>query len=420
MKSLSSLLVVVFSLFILGSCNLFDDPEKEYTANEYIYAAFDEWYLWYDELPDVDPNDYESYSDLIDAISVEQDRWSFAGSYTEIKKLFESGAYSGFGAGFILDDDMKIKLTHVYDESPMGRLGAQRGWVVESVDGFTVDNLEKVNESLNSSEPVTFVFTNQEGETISQSMQKEEFTMNTVLHSQIYEYSSHTIGYLVFDSFVNASVDELTPVIDHFKAKGINDLIVDLRYNGGGVVDVATMLTGVIGGEKVANQVVASVVHNDKQSDNNSETVSEYEGTTFDLDRVYFITTENSASASELLINSLVPFMEVKLVGSQTHGKPVGMYVFSVEELDLAILPISFKNVNHDGYGDYYNGLPVDIYAVDDIDKNWGDPEEEMLKTALEAITNPATVATAALKSDGLPTKMVFPYKGINQIINAY
>lgn len=112
--------------------------------------------------------------------------------------------------------------------------------------------------------------------------------------------------------------------------------------------------------------------------------------------------------------------MDVTLVGTQTHGKPVGMYVLSVEEIDLAILPICFKNVNHDGYGEYYDGFPVDFQAFDDLSKNWGDPEEEMLKTTLSLILAPNTVISSNLKSLPVQQQHLFPYKGINQIINAY
>ena len=113
--------------------------------------------------------------------------------------------------------------------------------------------------------------------------------------------------------------------------------------------------------------------------------------------------------------------MDVRLVGSQTHGKPVGMYIFSVEALDLAILPVSFKNTNSLGYGDYYNGLPVDVAEVDDLSHDWGDSDELMLKTAISAIENPSlSFQQPELKSGKVTLSEPFEYKGLYKLIHAY
>lgn len=415
----TAIILLAIALLFFSSCNK-SDPEPEYSANEYIYEAFNEWYLWYDEIPELDPNDFDDYQSLIDAISVEQDRWSFAGSYTEIMKLFESGEYKGFGGGFIIDFDQQLKITHVYNNSPMGRNGVERGWVVESINNYTIDDLDKINEALSSDDPVDFVFTDHNMQNQSFTIQKESFQMNTVLHSEVFDYETNKIGYLVFDSFVEISEDELKEAFTNFNAQNITDLIVDLRYNGGGLNDIADLLIGMIGGDKVAGQMISEMVHNDKKSENDNVTVSDYDGVSLSIDKVYFLTTSGTASASELVINNLEPFMEVKLVGSNTHGKPVGMYVLSVEEIDLAILPISFKMTNSDGFGEYYNGLPVDINEYDDLAYNWGNPEEAMLKAAINDIVNPLATIASKLKSAKAKQQKLFEYKGFNQLINAY
>lgn len=420
LRLLALALLLLALALLLGSCSLFNPPEKEYTANEYIYAAFEEWYLWYDQLPDVDPNDYESQEDLINAIKVSQDRWSFSASYTDIKKLFEKAEYTGFGGGFILDADRQIKITHVYTNSPFGQLGVERGWVVNAVNGFDVNNLDGVNEALNSNGDVAFVFTDHQGQQHQATVKKVAINMNTVLHKSILEKEGHRVGYLVFDSFAEVSKAELEAAVNQFKDSSITDLIVDLRYNGGGLVDIAYQLVGMIGGDKVAGQNISTTQHNDKKTANDVTKVSDYSGPKLNIEKVYFLTAKSTASASELVINCLKPFMEVKLVGNNTHGKPVGMYILSVEDLDLAILPISFKNVNAEGYGDYYNGLPADIFAMDDLSHNWGHPEEKMLKAALDDLVQATAVADRQLKSAVIDQQKLFDYKGINQLINAY
>jgi carboxyl-terminal processing protease len=419
-KAIALAILFLALALLFAGCSLFDKPEKEITANEYIYAAFEEWYLWYDQLPNVDPNDYETQDELIDAIKVEQDRWSFAASYSDIKKLFEKAEYTGFGGGFILDADMQIKITHVYRDSPFGQLGVERGWIVNSVNGYDAGNLTAVNEALNSSGDVAFVFTDHQGVQHNATVKKIAISMNTVLHSSILEKEGHRVGYLVFDNFAEVSKVELTNAFESFIEDNITDLIVDFRYNGGGLVDVAYQLVGMIGGDKVAGQTISTTKHNDKKADNDVSEVSDYSGPKLSIDKVYFLTARGTASASELVINCLEPFMEVKLVGNNTHGKPVGMYILSVEDLDLAILPISFKNINAEGYGDYYNGLPADIFAMDDLSHNWGHPEEMMLKAALDDLVQPAATAAHPLKSAEIDQQKLFDYKGINQLINAY
>jgi C-terminal processing protease CtpA/Prc len=419
-----ALLSLVFLTAFFSCSSFLPEPEPEpedKTANEYIYEKFQDWYLWYDQIPNIDPNGIETQEALIDSIIVPQDRWSFSASLTSIKKLFEGGKYTGFGAGMVLDAQDKIRLTQVYDNSPFGRVGAQRGWEIKSVDGYTSDDLLNVNSVLSSKETVTFEFIDLSGNTQTSTLTREEIAMNTVLYSKVFEIGNHKIGYFVFDSFLEVSSAELDSVFALFKRENVTDLIVDVRYNGGGLNTIAYKLTAMIGGRKVSNQVISKMIHNNKQSRNNSSKKSDYNGVSLELDRVFFITTNQTASASELVINSLTPFMDVYLTGSPTHGKPVGMYVFEIKELDLAILPISFKTTNSIGYGDYYEGLPVTIDETDDLSHTWGDPEEAMLKTTLSSITQPVIAYRhSALKSMNASLQKPLDYRGINQIIGAY
>jgi len=411
--------VMLFTLGILFSCNK-DFPEPtEKTANEYIYEKFIDWYLWYDEIPVIDPNGIESREALVDSIRNPVDNWSFVASYTTVQSWYQKGEYTGFGAGFMIDNEQTIRITHVYTDSPFGRLGVERGWKVRSVNGYTVQELDRVNEALNSEEEVVFEMEDRDSASHRFSVKRGSIHANSVLHHSIHPSGNRTIGYLVFDSFLNTSSAELKAVADTFSREQITDLIVDLRYNGGGLNSVAYQLVGMIGGERVKGQVISTVQHNPKHSSQNESTRSEYEGTVFPVSSVYFITTSHTASASELVINALEPYMDVRLVGENTHGKPVGMYIFKVEKYDLAIVPVSFKSVNSEGFGDYFRGLPADFFENDDLTKNWGDPEEDMLKTTLGLISNPIASATGT-KSQAVRSSTPWPYTGIHQIIGAW
>jgi carboxyl-terminal processing protease len=416
-----SQLILIVIITILTSCNSSTPEPVDKTANEYIYGQFKDWYLWYKDIPEIDPNGIDTQEALIDSIRNPLDHWSFSGSLTAINKLFQGGEYTGFGAGFIVDFDKKIKISFVYKNSPFGRAGIERGWEVTSVNGYTSNDLDNVNKALSSNETISFEFNDLNQIKHSLTITKEVVSKNTVLYSSVINSGNSKIGYFVFDSFIETSAAELDTLFSHFKNANINELIVDLRYNGGGLNSIAYQLIAMIGGSKVNGQVIAMLQHNNKHSDKDASTTSNYKGVSLNLDRVFFITTYQTASASELAINSLTPFMGVQLTGSNTQGKPVGMYVFSVKKLDLAILPICFKVTNKLGYGDYYNGLQVTTNEIDDLSHSWGDHEEAMLKSVLNSILEPAMVQNqSTLKSVRASLQQPLEYKGINQIIGAY
>jgi carboxyl-terminal processing protease len=419
--SLPAIIVTILILLFFNSCSWLFPETKEKTANAYIYETFQDWYLWYDQIPKIDPDGIATQEALIDSIKSPLDRWSFSESLTTVENLFNSGSYTGFGGGMILDENNRIRITLVYANSPFGRAGVQRGWEVKTVNGYNADELDSVNSILSKKQTITFEFADQNGTTSTATLTREAISMNTVLYSNIYTIEQNKVGYFVFDSFLETSEAELDSVFSRFKRENVNDLIVDLRYNGGGLNDIAYKLIGMIGGSKVKNQIITNLKNNNKHSDKNSSKKSDWTGVSLELSRVFFITTNGTASASELIINSLSPYMDVYLIGSHTHGKPVGMYIFQVKSLDLAILPISFKTTNSQGYGDYFDGLPVIIDEVDDIDHNWGDTNEAMLKTTLNAISQPAiTYVPSTLKSTKASLMKPIGYKGINQLIGSY
>ncbi len=415
-------------IFLLGvlifsnSCDLiFPEKEPTQTANEYVYETFKEWYLWYDKLPEVDPNSFATVDDLIDTISNPLDRWSYSISATTLNNLFNKGTYEGLGAGFILDYDKTIRISHVYDQSPFGLAGVKRAWKVISVNGFTSDNLDSVNKVLSSDSEINFVFNDTENNSLSINIKKAEVKMNSVLYSAIIEKSKTKIGYLVLEQFYQTTVEELKSVIEKFKNGNITELIVDLRYNGGGLNSVAYNFFSMIGGDTVVTKNIGTIINNDKHSDKNTTIISSYGGPVLNVPRIFFITTENTASASEMVINCLKPYIECIQVGSNTHGKPVGMYIFTNQDLDLSVLPISFKYINSLGYGDYFNGLPADIVVNDDLTHGWGDPEEGMLKAALNFINTPAlSYNYYPLKSVATTSSKTLDYKGLYKLIQSY
>ena len=179
------------------------------------------------------------------------------------------------------------------------------------------------------------------------------------------------------------------------KAAGATELVLDLRYNGGGLVDVAVHLASLIGGARISGQVMINWTHNDKVGPilNKVTRFNETPEQTLNLQRLVVITTRSSASASELIINSLRPYMPVTVIGDTTYGKPVGQYGFNFCEKVLVPVAFSLKNANNEG--DFFDGIPADCAAPDDITHQLGDPAEASYAEALTFIRTGACSARA-------------------------
>lgn len=219
------------------------------------------------------------------------------------------------------------------------------------------------------------------GDLISIHMEKTVVNINTVLHHSIIQNGNEKVGYLVFHSFLATSKAELVDVFNDFKAAGVTKMILDLRYNGGGLVDVAQSLASAMVTTNTATDLFTVLKYNDKHQDLNNEFFFLSLENELDLEQVTLITTGATASASESVINGLKPFVDVKTVGSTTFGKPVGMNGF--EFCGNVMLPITFAGFNQDGEGDFFDGISADCAAEDDLGFSFGDVKGPMLSEAL-------------------------------------
>jgi hypothetical protein len=218
----------------------------------------------------------------------------------------------------------------------------------------------------------------------------------------VFNSGGKKVGYLVFNQiFAEPSRKELTDAFAYYQSQGINELIVDLRYNRGGSTDTQDTLANFIAPTSSNGKMMYKYVFNTTLQQNKHQlirkklglgdvfqeannTVNFKKAGGINLSRVFFIVSESTASASELLINNLRPYMTVKLLGDTTYGKPVGF--FPIPIFNYAIYPISFKTVNSAGSADYYSGFAPDALTADGVNKDWGDLSEPSLSSALNYI----------------------------------
>ncbi len=390
MKRFSFLLIKLFAASILfTSCLGKNDNPNEF-ANEQFYAVMDQYYLWYNYMPGVNPKNYRDPADLLEALRYNQlDRWSYITTKQQLQAYFEEGVYIGFGFGSAFDQSGNLWITYIFNNSPLSNYNIKRGWRIRRIDG-TVPTPQNIGNLFGP--PVTdyscnFEFVSPTNEVLLVTFSKKSITMNTVLRDSVYDFGSSKIGYFVLKGFILPTIDELNAVFQKFKTQNVNDVIVDLRYNGGGRMNVANHLGGLIAGNIANNQVFTKLVNNDKnQVLNFNDTIKTKPASLTGINRIVFITTSGSASASESLINGLKPYMNVITVGSKTHGKPVGMYSFTSNSFDWAFVPICFFINNSLNQGYYFDGIPVNFNAADDITTDFGVLSESSLNSALGAL----------------------------------
>lgn len=386
LKKTFSIMLFGIAIFALQSCRKEDETNWDKVANKELLSVMKDFYYWYDKLPTVDPNSYKDPSTLIEALRVNPpDRWSYVTTKQELDAYYNSGAYYGFGFGSSFDQNGKLWIIYVYKSSPFTEKGINRGWQISSIDGVTPtpENYNQIIGESAAGVSKTIGFISPDGNSITYTFTKLEVAVNSVLFDSVYTISSKKIAYMVLNTFITPTIREANTCFAKFKSENVDELIVDLRYNGGGSIGVSDTLASLIGGKAANGGVYTNYVYNDKQLNSSKSIFFSSLSNTLTLNRVVFITDRGTASASELVINGLKPYMPVCLIGSKTHGKPVGMRSFTYTEVEWAFLPVCFSLKNANNEGDYFDGIAVDVAAADDVSKPFGDFGEASFAAAL-------------------------------------
>lgn len=318
------------------------------------------------------------------------DRWSFAMLQKDWNQV-SSGVQADFGMRVFFKNSTDLRVASVDKSGPAGMATIKRGWKINSINGVAINDTSQSTFIVNTvyySPTTRFNFTLPDNSTKEVTLNSQIFTNNPFLLDSVYTYGSNKIGYFVLNSFLgdtNKVRTDFTNVFNRFSAAGVNDVVIDLRYNGGGFVMLAEYMLNYLVPSAGNGQTMLTYAFNDKYTRFNS-TLSYNKKGNLTISRVFFIISKQSASASEMAINSIKPFLDVKLVGpSSTHGKPVGFY--PIPAGNWYMFPVSFRTINKNNEANFFNGFAPDHIAADGLDKNWGDVDENCLSKAIRYIT---------------------------------
>jgi len=358
---------------------------------EYLYNLFETEYFWSKDINrTIDYKKYSEPQEMIDALKYHSmDRWSRVTTKKEHDNFLNQKA-GGFG--FLhreYEDEYRVVL-YTRIDSPAYQSGLQRGDVIKMVNGkkTTDENMQKASSNLGET-TIFNIYRPSSDESLEIKILSQEYSFRVTKYSIVTTPQDREAGYLRLDSFTGSASEEIDKAFDFFDEANITQLVVDLRYNTGGSVATASILLDKLI-KNIDDEIQFTLKWNEEYQKKNQTSYFETDKNSLNLDQIIFLTTDHTASASELVINSLVPYMEEKiiLIGAKTHGKPVGMR--GKTDGDYIYYLVNFVISNQDGFYDYFEGLNVTdgCETEDDLLHKQGDIQEKMLKKALFYIDN--------------------------------
>ena len=347
-------------------------------VNGWVDRNMRDYYLYSDQVPPVDPAAYDSPEALIQDLRFNSlEPFSSVQDAQSQSDFSELGITKSLGLFWGRDTQGTPRIRLVYENSPFGRAGIKRGDIIVAINDEPWDEItsERYNELVGTSDnPLVTNWTfidSSTGETIIIEAQLKEFTVNTVLYSGLLTHPDYsgTIGYLAFKSFIETSEGELDTAFEFFEEQQITDLVLDLRYNGGGRTRIARLLASKIAGPFTDDQLFSTTQYNNKYTDRNNSDFFASEDNALGLNRLVVITSEGTASSSELVINALRPYIEVVTVGGLTVGKP---FISRANDFcGKSLNAMEAQGVNADNVS-VAGGITADCYAADDLTRDFG------------------------------------------------
>ncbi|HSD66646.1 MAG TPA: S41 family peptidase, partial [Vicinamibacteria bacterium] len=340
----------------------------------FVRDVLQSYYYWYKDLPNPDPGSFSSPEAYLEAVRYRtlDSSFSYITSKASSDAFYSDSQFIGFGLSYKQTGDAELRLVQTFPGSPAADAGMDRGDTLLSVNGRAVADLLRTGDigTVFGAEQVgvtaDIAWRDPQGRQRTATLAKRLVTIPTVSQTAVLDAGRSRVAYIHFRNFVQPSVEALNAAFTEVRDAGATELVLDLRYNGGGLVSVAQHLAGLIGGPPLVGQVFVQFTHNDKQSSRDTSYKLEAKPQALGVTRLVVIATRGSASASEAIVNGLRPYMDVKVVGDSTYGKPVGQYGFDFCE--KVLYPVAFLVTNSLGQADYFGGIPADCAAADDVD----------------------------------------------------
>ncbi len=392
-------------------------------------AVIDEWYLFPGDVASVNPASHNNVQSYIDALvaparALNKDRFfTYITSIAEENAFFSNGSSAGFGVRMTYDAvNQRVLIAEAYEGAPAFAAGIDRGTAIVAI-GTNSGNIRTVASIVNAEG--TAGITNALGPndpgvsrvlritdaagTRDVTVAKADYSLDPVSDrygAKIITEGGRSYGYLNLRTFIASADDQLKAAFADFRAQGVTDIIVDFRYNGGGLVSTANLMGDLMGTNR-AGQLFSQTRFRPNKSAEDEEHRFAPTAQSIAPTRIAFIGTGSTASASELVINSMLPYLgtNMTLVGSNTYGKPVGQIALDKAECDDRMRVVAFATGNATGQSDYYDGLAPKIAnscaAGDDLTLPLGDAREASVRAAIDFLAGRACTTRIADASVG-------------------
>ena len=384
-------------VIIFCSCDK-DDPiavdDTHAIVMDSTFIISKDLYLWNSQIikqTDFDPLLFQTPMDLLlefrkyspkDDNGFPVDKWSFAIEKERWDDILKGNALD-FGCSFRFNAEDDLRISEVNLNSFADNNGLYRGLQVLSINGIKAlsSNIELLSSELNKSENLSISYLDKETQSNKNiTIPKALYTVEPIVANSYFTVNDKKLGYINIATFINSVNNKLPLIFDDFKANNIEALIIDLRYNGGGLTNIM---------EEIANRLIpSSAVGKTMYITRHNANYAMFDSTTFfsesnqrlDLRILYFIVGHSTASSSEMLINALKPYVNTVLIGQETQGKLVGMYTLPFYNYILA--PISFKTYNANEESLEKKGFIPNYYQDDDVTNDFNE-NEGCISTAL-------------------------------------
>lgn len=483
MKTVNILSLLVLSLF-LSSCfsDVDDNPTDQNKIKDFVYRGLNIVYLYKDDVPDLleNKNQKSNYNSYLDGFSTPEDlfysliykretvdKFSWiTDDYIALESYFQGESLSnGLEFGLVKASETGNSIfgyvRYVLPNSPADQAGLKRGDIFTAINGTNLDTSNY--RELLQLDSYTLTLADIDGDKNitpngkEVSVAKVNYVENPIFITKTLDVQGKKIGYLMYNSFTgtNEFDTQLNAAFGQFKSDGVTDLVLDLRYNPGGAVRTATWLCSMITGQFTGDIILKQQWNSELQADfekemperlvyrfeeemikknADGEVIFSEKINHLNLKQVYVLTTEGSASASELIINGLNPYIDVVQIGDRTAGKyqaSITLYDsknFSKENVNpthtYAMQPLVFKSVNSKGVTDYSEGLIPDFELKENIADLGvlGNENEPLLAKAIAQITGKTFFKSTAVPIIALPevanSKSTLPFSDTMYINN--